>query len=226
MMRTKNVIIYPRVLFGKKVSIEEFCIIGKPPRGRRAGELPTRIGTNAVIRAHTTIYAGTDIGASLQTGHGVLIREDNHIGENVSIGSNSVLEFGNHIGNGVRIHSNCFLEWVTIEDDVFIGPHVVFTDDPHPMNCPKFHECVGGAKVKRLARIGANVTLLPGVTVGRNSLIGAGSVVVEDVPDDTVVVGNPARPVKRVDQLRCVMGYFERVYDWAPYQETPHGLEG
>ena len=71
---------------------------------------------------------------------------------------------------------------VTVEDDVFIGPQVVFTDDPHPMNCPRYRDCKGGAVVRRLARIGANATILPGVTIGENALVGAGAVVVDDVP--------------------------------------------
>jgi len=129
-----------------------------------------------------------------------------------------VLEFGNRIGNGTRIHSGCFLEMTTLEEVVFVGPNVVFTDDPHPMNCPHYKECLGGPTVKALARIGANSTVLPGVVIGRNTLVGAGSVVVRDVPDGMVVVGNPARVVKRVEELKCVAGFFERPYGWEPYR--------
>ncbi len=131
--------------------------------GRRRGRAPLAIGAGAVIRPFTTIYAGSTFGARLQTGQGASIREDNEVGDDVSIGTNAVLEFGNRIGNRVRIHSGCFLELVTIEDDVFVGPNVVFTDDPHPMGCPRYQDCKGGAVVRRLARIGANSTILPGV---------------------------------------------------------------
>jgi acetyltransferase-like isoleucine patch superfamily enzyme len=130
-----------------------------------------------------------------------------------------VLEFGNRIGNRVRIHSGCFLEMVTVEEDVFIGPNVVFTDDPHPMGCPRYTECRGGATVRRLARIGANSTILPGVVVGENALVGAGSVVVDDVPDGVVVVGNPARVIRRVDELVCEAGFYDRPYEWPPYSD-------
>ena len=100
---------------------------------------------------------------------------------------------------------------------MFVGPNVVFTDDPHPMGCDHYTECRRGATVRRLARIGANSTILPGVVIGENSLVGAGSVVVHDVPDGTVVVGNPARVIRRVDELVCEPGYYDRPYVWPPY---------
>jgi acetyltransferase-like isoleucine patch superfamily enzyme len=159
------------------------------------------------------------MGERFQTGQGASIREDNVLGDDVSIGTNTVLEFGNRIGNRVRIHSGCFLEMVTIEDDVFVGPNVVFTDDPHPMGCAHYTECRGGATVRRLARIGANSTILPGVVIGENALVGAGSVVVHDVPDGTVVVGNPARVIRRVDELVCDAGFYDRPYVWPPYSD-------
>ena len=74
--------------------------------------------------------------------------------------------------------------------------------------------------MRRLARIGANVTILPGVVIGEGALVGAGSVVVDDVPPGAVVVGNPARVVKAVADLTCPPGFFERPYVWPPYVGT------
>ena len=209
--------IFEKTFFDSSEVIEGPCVVGKPPRGAKEGDFETRIGENCHLRPFTTIYAGTVIGDNFQTGQGTSIREDNIIGDNVVIGTNTVLEFGNRIGNNVRIHSGCFLEMVTVEDNVFVGPGTVFTDDPHPMNCPKYKDCLGGATVKELAKIGGNCTILPGVTIGRNALVGAGSVVVEDVPDNAVVVGNPAKVIKTVDMLRCTAGFFEKPYTWEPY---------
>ena len=216
---TDAIHIAANVTLGEGCDLQPPCIIGKAPRGAGEGERALAIGAGAVIRPFTTIYAGSTFGARLQTGQGASIREDNQVGDDVSIGTNAVLEFGNRIGSRVRIHSGCFLEMVTIEDDVFIGPNVVFTDDPHPMGCPRYQDCKGGAVVRRLARIGANATILPGVEIGARALVGAGSVVTRDVPPGAVVAGNPARVIKQVADLTCPPGWFARPYTWPPYAE-------
>ena len=206
-------ILYPGVQLGEGAVLQPGVILGLPPRGAEPGGRPTFIGPGAVIRAHTVIYAGAVIGARFSTGHGALIREDNTLGDDCSVGTNAVLEAGNRVGDRTRIHSQCFLEHVTLGSDVFVAPGVVFTDDPHP-TCPRYLDCVLGATVEDQVSIGGNVTVLPGVRIGRGSLVGAGSVVVADVPPGTVVAGNPAKVVKDVEQLRCFKGYFERPYVW------------
>ena len=210
--------IYPGVEIGDGAVLEPPLVLGKPPRGREPGELRLVIGHGAVIRPFTTIYAGTTIGDRFQSGQGASIREDNVLGDDVSVGTNAVLEFGNRVGHHVRIHSGCFLEMGTVEDFVFLGPHVVFTDDPHPMGCPRYKECAGGPTVLAMAKIGANSTLLPGVVIGRGALIGAGSVVTKNIPDEVVAAGNPAVVIKRIDELKCHPGFFARPYEWEPYR--------
>jgi acetyltransferase-like isoleucine patch superfamily enzyme len=208
--------IYPNVQVGPGSTLYGPCILGQPPRGAQPGELPLVIGAGAVIRPFTTIYAGTTIGSHFQSGQGASIREDNVIGDHSSVGTNAVLEYGNRLGDRVRVHTGCFLENVTLEDDVFLGPNVVFTDDPHP-TCPRYRECVGGATVRARARIGANATILPGVVVGCDAIIGAGAVVSRDVPDAVVAAGVPAQVLKAVSELECFKGFFERPYLWPPH---------
>ncbi|UCG71030.1 MAG: transferase [Thermoplasmata archaeon] len=205
------------VELGDNSNLEDFVILGvkssKPPiNPPHEGKLI--IGDNAKIRSHSVIYRGNKIGNNFQTGHGVLIRENNLIGDDVSIGSHSVVERENVIGNKVRIHSNCFVpEFVNIKDKVWLAPSVTILNMRHPP-CPKFNECAKGVVIKENAKIGSNVTLGPKVIIGKNSLVGCGSVVVQSIPDDSVAVGNPARVIKNVSDLTCELGYYGVPYEW------------
>ena len=204
--------VYPNVQLCRGCRIGDYAVIGEPPQGKEAGELPTVIGEDSIIRSHTVIYAGNRIGARFQTGHGALIREENEIGDDVSIGSHSVIEHHIWIGNGVRVHSQVFVpEYTRLEDECWLGPNVVVTNALHP-RCPKVKECLKGATVERGAKIGAGVVLLPDITIGEMALIGAGAVVVSDVPPGAVMVGNPARQVKHISELDCPYGLIEHPY--------------
>lgn len=205
--------IFANVELGDGVQLGSFCVIGQPPRGKQDGELLTRVGSGSVIRSHTVVYAGNVIGERFSTGHGVMIREENRIGDDVSVGSHSIVEHHVSIGNGVRIHSQAFIpEYSVLEDGCWIGPNVVLTNAYHPM-CPKAKECLKGPTVRRGAKIGANATLLPDITIGEDALVGAGSVVVDDVAPGAVVAGNPARVIKDISDLGCPYDLIDRPYD-------------
>jgi acetyltransferase-like isoleucine patch superfamily enzyme len=193
--------IYENVDLPPDAVIEDFVILGVPPRGHKEGEMKTVIGPGAQIRSHTVIYAGNRIGKGFQTGNKVNIRELNEIGDNVSIGTLSVVEHHVKIGNNVRIHTQVFVpEYSVLEDDSWLGPNVVLTNAKYPVS-PGVKNSLKGPIIKKGAKIGANSTILPGVVIGINALVGAGSVVVKDVPDGGVVVGNPARIIKNIKEL-------------------------
>ena len=129
--------------------LEDFCLIGVPPRGSHEGELPTRIGDGAIIRSHTVIYAGNEIGENFQTGNKVNVRELNRIGDNVSIGTLSVVEHHAQIGNNVRIHTQAFIpEFSVLEDGCWIGPNVVLTNAKYPLS-PGVKETLAGPIVRK-----------------------------------------------------------------------------
>jgi acetyltransferase-like isoleucine patch superfamily enzyme len=205
------------VELGEKVRIEDFVILGvkpsKPPvNPPHKGKLV--IGEKAVIRSHSVIYLGNKVGKNFQTGHGVLIRENNLIGDDVSVGTHSVVERENVIGNKVRIHTNCYIpEFVEIKNKAWLGPGVTILNVLHPP-CPKWDECGKGVVIEENAKIGGNVTIGPRLTIGKNSLIGCGSVVVDSIPENSVAVGNPAKIVKKVAELKCDLGHYEVPYEW------------
>jgi len=193
--------IYENVALGEGTVVEDFCIVGAPPRGSIAGELPTSIGAGSVVRSHTVVYAGNIIGRNFQTGNKVNIRESNRIGDNVSVGTLSVIEHHVEVGNGVRIHTQAFIpEFSVLEDGCWIGPNVVLTNAKYP-GSPGVKERLAGPIVRKGAKIGANSTLLPGVVIGEYALVGAGTVVVRDVPPGAVVVGNPGRVIRHISEL-------------------------
>jgi acetyltransferase-like isoleucine patch superfamily enzyme len=198
---SEHAVIYPGVVWEGDYTLGLFVIIGQPPRGQMPGTAPTHIASGAWINSHTVIYSGNKIGSNFHTGHGVLIREENTIGNDVSIGSGTNVEHHVHIGNRVRLHSNVFVpELSVLEDDCWLGPNVVLTNAKYPASSTTKEELVG-AYVETRAKIGANVTILPGIRIGAGALVGAGAVVTANVPPGTVVVGNPARIIKHVSQL-------------------------
>lgn len=200
-MVSNTAIIYPNVIFGQNCVIEDFVIIGTPPKGYVPGALETIIGDNALIRSHTVIYAGNKIGNNFETGNKVNIRELNEIGNDVSVGTLSVIEHDVKIGNGVRIHTQVFIpEFTILEERCWIGPNVVMTNAKYPKSL-NVKEELNGPHVKKNAIIGANSTLLPGVVIGEYALVGAGSVVTREVPEKGVVIGNPAKIINTVDDL-------------------------
>ena len=154
------------------------------------------IHESSYVDSDVTIGEGTKIWHFSHIQHGVIIGRNCMLGQNVNIGRNV------KIGNGCKIQNNVSVyDGVTLEDDVFCGPSCVFTNDLTPRAMfPKGFEKHLKTLVKQGASIGANATIVCGITIGEYAMIGAGAVVTKDVSDYSLVIGVPARVVGKVDK--------------------------
>lgn len=129
-----------------------------------------------------------------------VILEGASIGNNCNICAHTFIENKVVIGNNVTIKSGVYLwDAITIEDDVFIGPCATFANDKFPRS-KQFPESFLPTKIKCGVSIGANATILPGITLGENCMVGAGAVVTKNVPSNAVVVGNPAKIIRYIEK--------------------------
>ena len=200
----------PAVRLGEGAVMDAGVILGYPPA--RGDNHLLAIGPNSRIRSGTVIYSGSDIGCNLETGHNVVIREQNQIGDNLRIWSNSIIDYGCQIGNNVKIHHNVYItQFTIIEDDAFIGPGATLANDIHP-GCPNALECMCGPVIKKGAQVGINACVLPRVVIGEYAVIGAGSVVTKDIPPGSVAYGNPAQVRGSIEDLVCTTGLVDKPY--------------
>lgn len=190
----------PGVRLGVGTLIDDDVRLGGP--GTPTGSNGLEIGKSAVIRGGSSVLEGVKIGDRLEVGHNVSIGRNTAIGSDCRIGNNTIIAAGCTIGDRVQIDANCYIAAsTTIEDDARIAPGVCMANDPHPGSQTQM--CSRGPTIERGAQIGMNVTILPFVTIGERSLVGAGSVVTRSVPPGLVVVGNPARVLKSVSRVTC-----------------------
>jgi acetyltransferase-like isoleucine patch superfamily enzyme len=145
------------------------------------------------------VFAGTRIGARVILGDQTCVRERCEIGDDVVVGRGSLVENDTTIGKLTKIQANAYITaYSTLEDEVFIAPGVTTTNDNFMGRTERRHELRRGPTIRRGARVGGAAVLCPAVEIGEEAYVGAGAVVIRDVPPRAVVVGNPARQIREV----------------------------
>lgn len=219
-------IVYDNVCIGDHSQIGADVILGEPLADiyRSPDDYVNpvlEIGKSSLVRSGSILYAGSEFGDKLETGHRVTIREGTRAGKNLRVGTLSDIQGDCQIGDFVRCHSNVHIgQKSVIGDYVWIFPYVVLTNDPHP---PSSH--LMGVTVEDFAVVATMSVVLPGVTIGRDALVGAGSIVNRNVGAEDVVVGNPAKRVASVRDVKSKESGLA-VYPWRLHFDRGMPWEG
>ena len=201
----ETAVVHPGVELGEDVVIGDYAVVGKQPvlgprSTARSDELPPLlVGDGTSILAGAVVFAGSRLGEGVIVGDQACVRERCELGAEVVVGRGAFLENDVAVGARTKIQANAYVTaYSTLEEDVFIAPGVVTTNDNFMGRTEKRHALRKGPTIRRGARIGAGAVLLPGVEIGEEAFVGAGAVVLADVPPRAVVVGNPARRIRDV----------------------------
>ena len=219
-------IVYDNVFIGDDTFIGADVILGEPKSNiysdREGYDNPAlEIGSGTIIRSGSVVYAGSIFGPRLETGHRVTIRENTKAGKNFRVGTLSDIQGHCEFGDYVRLHSNVHIgRESSVGNYVWIFPYVVLTNDPHP---PSNH--IVGCTIEDFAVIATMSVILPGVRIGRDSLVGAGSIVGRDVGKEDVVIGNPAKRITSVREIKSKQDGSD-VYPWRFHFDRAMPWEG
>jgi acetyltransferase-like isoleucine patch superfamily enzyme len=200
-----NVVIYPGTVIADGCQIADNVVLGKQPSlsprstARREPLAPLDLGPGTIVSTGAVVFAGTRIGARVIVGDQACVRERCVVEDDVVIGRGSLVENDTTIGALTKIQANAYITaYSLLEDNVFIAPGVTTTNDNFMGRTERRHELIKGPTIRRGARVGGGAVLCPGVEIGEEAFVGAGAVVIEDVPPRAVVVGNPARQIREV----------------------------
>ena len=200
-----SAVVYPGTVIGEGCKILDGAVVGKQPSlsprstAKREELEPAELGAGTIVSTGAIVFAGTNIGARVIVGDQACVRERVTVGDDVVIGRGSLIENDTTIGELTKIQADAYITaYSTLEANVFIAPRVVTTNDNFMGRTERRHALVAGPTIRRGARIGGGAILCPGVEIGEEAFVGAGAVVIKDVPPRVVVVGNPARILRDV----------------------------
>ena len=200
-----SAVVYPGTVIGDGCKILDGAVVGKQPSlsprstAKREPLAPLELGAGTIVSTGAIVFAGTRIGARVIVGDQACIRERCEIGDDVVVGLGSLVENDTTIGALTKIQAHAYITaYSTLEEHVFIAPCVATTNDNFMGRTERRHEVVKGPTIRRGARVGGAAVLLPGIEIGEEAFVGAGAVVLRDVPPRAVVVGSPARQIREV----------------------------
>jgi acetyltransferase-like isoleucine patch superfamily enzyme len=203
----ETAVVYPGTVIGEGCQILDGAVVGKQPSlsprstAKREELPPAELGAGTIVSTGAIVFAGTRIGERVIVGDQACVRERVEIGDDVVIGRGSLVENDTTIGRLTKIQAMAYITaYSTLEEEVFIAPCVQTTNDNFMGRTEKRRELMKGPTIRRGARVGGGAVLCPGVEIGEEAFVGAGAVVVRDVPPRTVVVGNPARVLREVPE--------------------------
>ena len=198
-------IVHPGTVVGEGCRILEYAVVGKQPTlsprsTAKRGELPPlELGAGAIVSTGAIVFAGSRVGAGVIVGDQACVRERCELGDQVVVGRGSLVENDTTIGARTTIQAMAYVTaYSTLEEDVFIAPCVQTANDNFMGRTERRHALRRGPTIRRGARVGVGAVLCPGVEIGAEAFVGAGAVVVRDVPPGVVVVGNPAHVLRDV----------------------------
>jgi len=199
-------IVYDGTVLGDGVRVLEHAVVGKQPSlgggstAKRDPLPPAVIGDGTVVSTGAIVFAGSRVGANSIVGDQSCIRERVSMADNCILGRGSLIENDTTVGAGTRIQAGAYITaYSTLEEDVFIAPCVVTTNDNFMGRTEARRTLMKGPTIRRGARIGGGAILCPAVEIGEEAFVGAGAVVTKDVPPRKLVVGSPARVLRDVD---------------------------
>jgi acetyltransferase-like isoleucine patch superfamily enzyme len=201
----ETAIVYPGTVVGDDCKILDYAVVGKQPTlsprstAKKEELPPLELGAGTIVSTGAVVFAGTRIGERVIVGDQSCVRERCQIGDDVVVGRGSLVENDTTIGALTKIQAHAYITaYSTLEDNVFIAPCVATTNDNFMGRTEKRHELIKGPTIRRGARVGGGAILLPAIEVGEEAFVGAGAVVIRDVPPRAVVVGSPARQIREV----------------------------
>lgn len=201
-----NVVIHDDVVIGDNVRIDDNVVLGKLPMKAVTSATtsskdlsPLQISSDCIIGTSVVIYRGASIGSRCLIADFASVRENVSIGERTIVGRGVAVENDCSIGSFCKLETNCYITaFSTLEDYVFVAPNVTTSNDNFVGRTKERFGQFKGVIARDGARIGAGSTILPGIELGFDCLIAAGSVVTKDVPEKKIVMGIPANVCKDV----------------------------